>query len=357
MDLLRALAVAMVIVFHFSNDAKGALFAGWARFGWMGVDLFFVLSGYLIGSQMFRPIAAGKNLNLRNFFLRRFLRTLPNFLAILLIYFCFESLRERPEIPPLWKFLTFTQNLGLDRQSTGAFSHAWSLCVEEQFYIFLPLLALIATSQLNSRRLISAFFILFAGGMALRAGIWLWVVEPLRSGAQGQLGSVYDKYLYYPTYARLDGLLVGVALALVKVFRPLIWQRLLKTGAWAVAISLLLLGGAATLDKFSAAGAAFTYPLIAFGFGSLLIASLSPKLTFLKWEIPGVRTVALLSYGIYLLQKLVFHAAANVLPEIGVQPSTYFGFVMTMALCVLCAFVLYLLIERPFLKLRDHLVS
>ncbi|MGZ3800091.1 MAG: acyltransferase family protein [Bdellovibrio sp.] len=357
LDLLRALAVTMVIVFHFSNETKDLLFAGLGRYGWMGVDLFFVLSGFLIGTQMFRPIAHGENLKLNQFFVRRFLRTLPNFIAILLIYFCFESLRERPQLPPLWKYLTFTQNIGLDRHSTGAFSHAWSLCVEEQFYILLPLLSLYLIPRATSRRLISIFSILLVGGVIIRSGIWQWVVAPLRHEAQGQFSSLYDKFIYYPTYARLDGLLIGVALALIKIFRPHVWRRLLENGLWSLVIGFALLIFAATLDKFSTTGAALTYPLIALGFGSLLIACLSPKLAISIQKIPGVSTLALLSYGIYLIQKLVFHSAKIMLPKIGIQPYTYLGFVITMAFCVLFALILYLVVERPFMKIRERLVS
>lgn len=323
----------------------------------MGVDLFFVLSGYLIGTQIFRPIAQGRKLRLDHFLGRRFLRTLPNYVVVLFIYFCFESVRERPDLAPLWKYLTFTQNIGLDRQNAGAFSHAWSLCVEEQFYIILPFLSLIAIPRANPRKVMLMFLALLISGIVLRAGLWHWVVAPLRAEAQGQFGSIYDKFIYYPTYARLDGLLVGVGLALTKVFRPQIWQRTLDSGLWAVMVAIALLTSAVTLDKFSITGAALIYPLLALAFGFLLIASLSPKFIISKWKIPGVRTIALLSYGIYLIQKMVFHWSKHLLPEFGIQPYSYSGFLITMILCVMFALVLYLAVERPFLKIRERLDS
>lgn len=83
LDLLRALAVMMVLVFHFAIESQDTMFSSFAKYGWMGVDLFFVLSGYLIGSQLLRAVARGQAIEFRKFYLRRALRTLPSFLWFL----------------------------------------------------------------------------------------------------------------------------------------------------------------------------------------------------------------------------------------------------------------------------------
>jgi len=110
----------------------------WRPATWAGVDLFFVLSGYLIGTQLLRPYARGDRPSYLDFFLRRTFRVLPAYLVVLLAYFSIPQFREEPGISPIWRFLTFTQNFGLDASIVGAFSHAWSLCVEEHFYLVLP---------------------------------------------------------------------------------------------------------------------------------------------------------------------------------------------------------------------------
>jgi peptidoglycan/LPS O-acetylase OafA/YrhL len=111
---------------------------GWGSVvGWTGVDLFFVLSGYLIANQIFAGLARGATLSPGSFYARRALRTLPVFWLVLALYFLFPAVMGGNTPPPLWRFLTFTQNIGL-RPGT-AFSHAWSLCIEEQFYLILPL--------------------------------------------------------------------------------------------------------------------------------------------------------------------------------------------------------------------------
>src|SRR5437899_7959787 len=135
LDLLRALAIIVVVIYHaalFGFKLPGRV----DRFGWIGVDLFFVLSGYLIGGQLLAPLARNRPIDLRRFFARRAFRIIPAYFVILAIYFLLPSWREYAEMSPLWKFLASVQNIGL--HGGTAFSHAWSLAVEDQFYLLLP---------------------------------------------------------------------------------------------------------------------------------------------------------------------------------------------------------------------------
>src|SRR5467141_3649095 len=140
LDLLRALAILVVVIYHaalFGFKLPGRV----DRFGWIGVDLFFVLSGYLIGGQLLATLARDQSINLGRFFARRALRIMPAYLVALTIYFLLPSWREYPEMAqPLWKFLLSIQNIAL--HGGTAFSHAWSLAVEDQFYLCLPFLLL-----------------------------------------------------------------------------------------------------------------------------------------------------------------------------------------------------------------------
>src|SRR2546423_15691896 len=97
LDLLRALAIIVVVIYHaalFGFKLPGRV----DRFGWIGVDLFFALSGYLIGGQLLSPLAREKSLNLGRFFARRVLRIMPAYFVILAIYFLLPSWREDSEI-------------------------------------------------------------------------------------------------------------------------------------------------------------------------------------------------------------------------------------------------------------------
>src|SRR5581483_4852337 len=112
------------------------------RWGWIGVDLFFVLSGYLIGGQLLAPLSRGEPIQLKRFFARRALRIMPAYFVVLAIYFLLPSWREYPQMSqPLWKFI---------------------LSVQDQFYLALPFILLLV---IRSRRaaLIVPIAIFFAG--------------------------------------------------------------------------------------------------------------------------------------------------------------------------------------------------
>src|SRR5213078_173773 len=147
------------------------------RFGWIGVDLFFVLSGYLIGGQLLAPVAiekiigdgtpscrGRKRLRLGRFFARRALRILPAYLVVLAIYTFLPSWREYPEMFPPWKFLLSVQNIGL--RGGTAFSHAWSLGVEDQFYLTLPFVLLAVNCRRHAAIVVPCAIVTF--GLVLR---------------------------------------------------------------------------------------------------------------------------------------------------------------------------------------------
>jgi peptidoglycan/LPS O-acetylase OafA/YrhL len=210
LDLLRALAIIAVVIYH-AGIFGFALSYDLHRFGWVGVDLFFVLSGYLIGGQLLVPLARGQKINFRRFYARRALRIMPAYFVILAVYFSLPSWREFPEISPLWKFLISAQNI--DLRGGTAFSHAWSLAIEDQFYLLLPLVLLFVSRGRRAAVVVPCAVLL--GGMALRA-----FLAYLHPGDAGVSERAFQKWIYYPTWTRLDPLVLGVVLAAIEKFRP-----------------------------------------------------------------------------------------------------------------------------------------
>lgn len=141
------------------------LFKIWGR---QGVDLFFVLSGFLISSQLFSQMKRREAISFKRFFLKRFFRIVPVFLVTIGLYFCFSFFREKESLPPLWRFVTFTQNLGLNLKDFGTFSHAWSLCVEEHFYLALPITLIFLQSNKLIKRSYWLLFFLFLFSFVIR---------------------------------------------------------------------------------------------------------------------------------------------------------------------------------------------
>jgi peptidoglycan/LPS O-acetylase OafA/YrhL len=107
--------------------------------------------------------------------------------------------------------------------------------------------------------------------------------------------------------------------------------------------------------NYNVARVAFLYPAVSFAFGGLLIGAVSPSCHLSRLRNKGIELIATLSFGIYLVQKMVFHWNESHLPMIGVSPYSDTGFAMTLATCVFVATVLHLLVERPFMLLRERL--
>lgn len=264
-DLLRAIAVLMVMLWHLPRPARVGVLPDVWPWGWLGVDVFFVLSGYLIGGQLMARMAQGRRIDFADFYLRRAFRILPAFLAVLALYLLVPTMREGKAMLPAWRFLTFSMNWNLDAKATGTFSSAWSLCVEEYFYLLAPLTLLALRGRAKWAGPVLAGLIL-AGGMALRAGLFASVADAP--------WNLYMAKLYYPTWARLDGLLLGVLLAAGRTFRPQLMARWLPSwaallsGLAAMAVALLVIKDNGPQLDF--AGSIFGYPLFSLACALLL---------------------------------------------------------------------------------------
>lgn len=354
LDLLRAWAIVWVMLFHsYIVGGVGEHFAWLARDGWMGVDLFFVLSGYLIGYQLLAPLARGELLAWRDFYRRRAFRILPAFFVVLAVYVAFPLLREAPGLQPAWQFLSFTLNLLIDYQHNQAFSHAWSLCVEEHFYLLFPWLALWMTRRPSMRRTIALGLAVVAFGMAVRGYVWLHEMAPVRDQDGPAFGLRFVEGIYYPTWARLDGLLAGVALAALRVSRPAWWQRVQLHRGQLFAAGIALFASAIWLfrERLGFWPSVLGYPLLSFAL-ALCVASATAWPA--RWSLPGVGWLARISYSLYLSHKLALHAVATWV----VQPWQLHGglaFVLYAAGVLTLGALLHYLVEQPFLAWRERL--
>lgn len=355
LDHLRALAIILVFIYHYGRLFESPQWiTDMGKFGWTGVDLFFVLSGYLIASQLFKGIAARNDIALQPFFIKRFFRILPAYWLVLALYFLFPPLREREAPAPLWKYLTFTQNFGTDLRYHGTFSHAWSLCIEEQFYLLLPLvlLGLMHTRLFKKAWLLLVALLLF--GFAARLCCWYTQVAPLAS--QDGFGINWYKWIYYPTWGRLDGLLMGISIAAVFQFKPALKVRLQQYGNTWLCTGLLILVAAYFVcrDEYSFTASIFGFPLIALGYGVLVLGAVSNNSVLYRYSSVVTTRTAALSYAIYLTHKIVIHCTqAQLSPVFHIEKNSSPMFLLCIITCLLAGYVMNILIEKPFLRLRD----
>jgi peptidoglycan/LPS O-acetylase OafA/YrhL len=357
LDHLRALAIILVFFFHYFILSNGE--PSWlpdvASFGWIGVDLFFVLSGFLISSQLFEQVKTGTRISFGNFFLKRFFRIIPAFWFTLILYFCIPFFREKEALSPLWKFLTFTQNLGLDLKDYGTFSHAWSLCVEEHFYLFLPLTLILLQTLKGFRKAYWLLIVLVLLGFAVRIYSYDHLFVPRQ---QDENPWVYwYKYVYYPTWNRLDGLLAGVAIAGMYHFYPKLWSTVSRYGNYLILSGLLLLTGAYFLseNQQSYAASVFVFPLVALGFGCIVAGAVSPSGFLYKWQSKTTTFIATISYAVYLTHKGVIHMTHQLLADFEINNNIML--LICIVTCTIAAVLLNLVIEKPFLKLRNKILK
>jgi peptidoglycan/LPS O-acetylase OafA/YrhL len=356
LDHLRALAIIVVFFFHYFIVSGGQpeWLPGVAKFGWTGVDLFFVLSGFLISSQLFSQIKQGRLISFKQFFLKRFFRIIPAFLLTVGLYFIFPIFREKAALPPIWKFLTFTQNFGLNLKEFGTFSHAWSLCVEEHFYLFLPL-TLLFLQHFNKFK--NSYWILvglFLFGFAIRFYSYEYLYLPKTSEINRVL---WHKYIFYPTYNRLDGLLIGVSIAGINNFSPLFWEKISNYGNQLIVLSLLVMTGAYFLceNQFTFNASIFGFPLVSFGYGLLVVGAISPTSFLYNWNSNITTFIATLSYAIYLTHKGIIHLTHKLLDSFNID--TNLMLIICILTCLLGAYLLHLTIEKPFMKFRNKFIE
>lgn len=356
LDHLRTLAILLVFLFHY-----GRLFPHpeWvntiSKFGWTGVDLFFVLSGYLIAAQLFAHIAQQGNVPLKSFFLKRFFRIVPAYLFVVALYFCIPYVHEREALAPLWKYLTFTQNLGLDLRTQGTFSHAWSLCIEEQFYLVLPLVL----AALLYLKLFRKSFILLAGlfvaGFFIRYFSYRAFVLP---GDEQSWASWY-KWIYYPTQCRLDGLLTGISIAAGFRFLPAVMLRAARYGNMLLLIGLGILAFAywLCLDESSLSASVFGFPAVSIGYGFLVTGAVSPGCFLYRWQSRLTARIAALSYALYLIHKITIHVSQDLISRTGLAADSNLMFVICILVTVTAAFIINFSIEQPFMRIRSWLLQ
>ncbi len=357
LDHLRALAIIIVFVYHYNIFAQPAGLYDWlGHWGWTGVDLFFVLSGYLIGGQLFSRLAKDQPVSYGEFYFKRSLRILPAYFFVLALYLIFPGFKERSQLPPVWKMLTFTQNFGLDIANQGAFSHAWSLCIEEQFYLLLPLLIIALAARKSGNKAVWLLPGLFIAGFVIRTFLWIHYLQPLEG--QDGFGIKYYQLIYYPTWSRLDGLIAGVALAAFYYYQPQRWSNLTKKGNLVFIVALLLLTAAWAVthreNQYTGHGAIFGYPLIAIAYGALVLAALSPSCFLYRYSSRVTRLIATLSYSIYLTHKQIIHLSQQILTQHGFDKNSYGVFAICTLVCLLGGGLLHLVVEKPFLRLRDR---
>jgi peptidoglycan/LPS O-acetylase OafA/YrhL len=325
--------------------------------GWMGVDLFFVLSGFLISGLLFRDYQQHQSIDVKRFFVRRGFKIYPSFWLFLVVTWGVSVLRHETPTVPLSAYLHelfFVQNY-----FSPVWVHTWSLAVEEHFYIFLPvfLVALIRLSR-NSRDpfrgIVWSALAISVACVLSRAALILLPRVPLNNLA------------YRATHARMDSLFFGVLLGYLHHYHGKSLARTLQSTfapvVMAVACLALLLPGYFAPRDHKAFGI-LAYTSTYFACGGILLLSI-----YVRGVLPQILAKCLKPFGdalafigVYSYSIYLWHEAVREWPDwltygvfrISLPPVPYF--LLYLSLCLIMGITLSRSVEYPILRLRDRL--
>jgi peptidoglycan/LPS O-acetylase OafA/YrhL len=339
LDGVRAFAILAVMAYHVSYIRPGGKFTG----GFLGVDVFFVLSGYLITTLLVQEIAATTKVRLNYFYARRALRLLPALLLLIVFAGIVQSTLKQPiNSRPYWQSalyaLLYVGNWANAHLRLGLIGHTWSLAIEEQYYLVWPFVLVLGLRLLKSKRAvagIAAFgavcvaivrYYLFAHGHVNQAALW--------------------------TISRADGVLIGSGLALLLVEPPSWLRRVLSAR-----VTPWLAGGAIAVCAFETKwnspnlyrGGLFVLNLCAAALiANLVLRPASVVKRVLAFEpLPAIGRI---SYELYLFHVPMIYLVVG-------RPSRWSGWTplaLVVALSFVAATASYLLVDRPLMRVRKR---
>jgi peptidoglycan/LPS O-acetylase OafA/YrhL len=353
LDGVRGIAILMVMVSHFFfvNVWNNSPWFRVMQSGWLGVDLFFVLSGFLITGILLK--AKGKTAYFSNFYKRRSLRIFPlYYFAIFVVWFCIVFIEKAPErlhsYDSWWWFVLIAPNIAMALKDNWTYhsnyldaNHLWSIGVEEQFYLVWPLIVRFTPAWL----------------LAIFCALLVHFSVHIRHATDAFFGKQWSLASYMMPYCRLDGLAAGSFLA---IYFFLGWDKKIPYHRWLVR-GLFVWMAYRVLDQLWHYNSQYLGTISAFVSASGLYLSLNPH----PWAIVRnicesrfLRHIGAFSYGLYIFHHLGHELMMRYFgtPLIQSGMSIY----LAQSLYMLIAFGItyglsrlsWWLIEQPFLKMK-----
>lgn len=354
LDVLRGIAIVLVLGRHLPYYEKYTgigdwFFKLWEQVGWIGVDLFFVLSGFLVSGLLFKEYQSSGKINLRLFLIRRGFKIYPAYYLLILctIVFYFFVLNHTLSAKVVWVQLLFLQNY-----SFLLWGHTWSLAVEEHFYFLIGLFLLICSKKKLSdpfKVLTGAFFFVAIACLMMRL-----------------LNFFYGNGLYahtthlFPTHLRIDSLMFGVYLSYLHHFHFLKIKQFITSFKDKIIFISCLLILPVLLFELEKTPFIYTFGLtmLYVGFGGMLMVFLyCVRLEGGIFDL--LAKIGFNSYSIYIWHIPIVQWVVS--PMVHFTGTGNFGLIFLMVLYLFLAvslgIVMARLVEIPFLNYRDKAFS
>lgn len=354
LDGLRGFATILVILYHYFSGLS--LF----NFGWIGIELFFVLSGFLISARLI-PFLNEKKLVLK-FYWNRFLRIVPLYFLFLIAFFgswfLFTSSQTQQDgifyKKHYWQFFLFIQNWAyiIDfSQSNNHLQHLWSLAVEEQIYLIYPILVVLFFRRYNFFYVILSLVLII---IVTRLGFYYFTKDYLDY-----------KYIYWNTFFRADSFFCGVVAYLAITNHKKLNPKLIPIfGCSAVVLLCIGLGSTQSFDKSHPFFTTIGRTLLALSFSYLMLKCIGEKKTYLSsfFSTAFLRFTGKISYGIFIFHwpiLLTGFAVINKLLEATGTEISQLNILLLNIFCstlvtVLLSYFSYRYFESRFLKWKTR---
>jgi peptidoglycan/LPS O-acetylase OafA/YrhL len=338
LDGVRGLMTIMVLVSHYFGELPHGI--GAFMFGWIAVDMFFVLSGYLVGKLILEKQHHGNFFQV--FYARRVCRTLPIYFVCLVINFVLMHIFTSPWVEadrsfPMWSYFTFTQNFFMvATDSIGAhwLAPTWTLTIEEHFYLIVPFLFFI----IPRRRIAIVLGTIAVCALAVRAGVYEFVEYPGLTGL-----------VLLPT--RADVLTAGLLAAVAIKTETMSWQRI-EYWVRLAPIALLLV---AAILRMTDAGVGHLFAilgptLVSIGCAAFLVSLVRGAPEAKRFHSKFLGFFNTTSYAVYLTHLPVLGLMHGLLlgtrPDIA-TPAQWAVTFAAVPVCIAVSWLLTILVERP----------
>ena len=368
LDVLRGIAILLVLSAHHRLSEAGALQpladVFW-RFGWSGVDLFFVLSGFLVGGLLIKEIKTKSSLDVGRFIIRRGFKIWPGYFFFLFCYVLFFNIVSNWSIESLVPYLLQIQNYFI---TLGLAEHTWSLAVEEHFYLFLPFVLYLinkmhqkggARMEITSIHLIPIIAI----------GLMVYCIRARYLTFTSLSDKGHYWLVWYPTHLRMDSLFFGVLIAYLHYYhndfikKIMQYRLLILFLGFAFVSPMMVIDWESSLFVFT-----FGFTMLYVGYGCILMAVVNTSANSV-WYKKGIirllaRTVAFIGYFSYSIYLWHFSFTSLItdylyrLDAFHVLPKSI-GWIISLVCYVIGAViigvVMGVIVERPALAIRDKI--